>query len=171
MPTLVAILAIAILLICLLWMFVPAFYGLPPLSAGSNRIRAALRMAELQPGETLVDLGSGHGGVLVIAAREFGANAVGVEAGPIQNLISRINAIRGGVGSSVRIETGDFFQADLSRAHVVYAYLTSRYAERLGEKLLRELRPQGRVVTVGFELIGWEPVSFDREHLIRLYRK
>ncbi|MBM3125549.1 MAG: hypothetical protein FJZ87_10850 [Chloroflexi bacterium] len=171
MSTLLAILAIAILLICLLWILVPAVYGLPPLSAGSNRIRAALTMAELQPGETLVDLGSGHGGVLVIAACEFGANAVGIEAGPVQNLISRVNAFRKGVGSSVRIETGDFFQADLSRAHVVYAYLTSRYAKRLGEKLARELPSQARVVTVGFELIGWEPVSFDREHLIRLYRK
>lgn len=106
-----------------------------------------------------------------MAAMEFGAQVVGIEAGPVQCVVGRLNAIWNGVNSQVRIETADFYRSNLSDADVVYAYLTSRYAARLQEKLNRELRKGTRVVTVSFNLPDWEPVIFDRENLIFLYVK
>jgi SAM-dependent methyltransferase len=164
-------LALIVLFTALLWLLVPAFYGLPPLAARPERIRKALQLADLASGERFYDLGAGHGGVVVIAAREFGANAVGLEAGPVQCAIARVNAIRNGIHSRVRIVMGNFFRADLKDADVVYAYLTSQYAVRLQEKLERELKSGARVVTVSFDLPGWEPALFDREDLIFVYRK
>src|SRR5689334_9568194 len=152
MQFLAIVLALFVLVIALLWVLVPAFYGLPPISTRPERIRKALKMAGLQPGETLYDLGSGHGRVLVIVAREFEAKAVGIEAGPVQRAVCRVNALWNRVSSKVQIEGGDFFRADLSHADVVYAYLTSSYAARLAEKLQRELKPGARVVTVAFDL-------------------
>jgi len=162
------ILSLIFLVIALLWILVPAFYGLPPISTKPERIRKALKMANLQPGETLYDLGCGHGQVLIIAAKEFGANAVGIEAGPVQCIVARINAIRNGVNSKVRIEAGDFFKSDLKKADVVYAYLTSNFAGRLQEKFKKELRNEARVVTVAFNLPR-EPLEMDRENLIYRY--
>ena len=72
-----------ILLIALIWLLVPAWYGLPPISTNSDSLRKALKLANLQPNETLFDIGCGHGQVLVIAAKEFGAHAVGIEAGAV----------------------------------------------------------------------------------------
>jgi precorrin-6B methylase 2 len=165
------ILLILFLGIAALWVLVPAVYGLPPVSTDRERIRRALHLARLQPGETLYDLGSGHGRVLIIAAVEFDAHAVGIEAGPVQCAISLLNALWHGAGSRVRVRAGDMFRADLSDADVVYAYLTSRHGSRLKEKLSRELRSGARVVTVAFDLPGWTPAAFDREHLIYLYEK
>jgi hypothetical protein len=171
MQFLATLLALLVILAALLWVLVPAFYGLPPVSTRPGRIRKALNMAGLRPGETLYDLGSGHGRVLVIAAGEFSARAVGIEAGPVQRTVCRVNALWNRVSPKVQIEGGDFFQADLSRADVIYAYLTSKYAGRLEEKLQRELKPGARVVTVAFDLPGWTPADFDRENLLYLYRK
>jgi len=166
-----AVLAILIILVALLWILVPAIYGLPPVSTRRERIRRALKLADLQPGERFYDLGSGHGRVLVMAVKEFGVSAVGVEIGPVQCAVSRVNALWNGVSSRVRIEMGNFYRADLSQADVVFAYLTSKYAIRLQEKLERELQSGARIVTISFDLPGWQPAFFDRENLIFLYKK
>jgi SAM-dependent methyltransferase len=166
-----AVLAILIILVALLWILVPAIYGLPPVSTRRERIRRALELADLQPGERFYDLGSGHGRVLVMAVKEFGVSAVGVEIGPVQCAVSRVNALWNGVSSRVRIEMGNFYQADLSQADVVFAYLTSKYAIRLQQKLERELQSGARIVTISFDLPGWQPAFFDRENLIFLYKK
>ena len=171
MQILLTIFVTFILIIALLYVLVPAWYGLPPISTHPDRIRKALKLANLQPDEALYDLGCGHGQVLVIAAKEFGANAVGVEVGPVQCAISWVNCLRSGVKSKVRVEAGNFFNSDLRTADVVFAYLTSEFGERLQEKLQRELKTGARVVTVVFELPAWEPILFDRERLIRVYKK
>lgn len=165
------IFAVIVLIIALLYVLVPAWYGLPPISTHPDRIRKALELVNLQPNETLYDLGCGHGQVLVIAAKEFGANAVGIEAGPVQCVISWVNCLRSGIRSQVRIEAGDFFKSDLSQADVVFAYLTSEFGERLEKKLRDELKAGARVVTVAFEMPTWESFIFEREKLIRVYEK
>ena len=77
-------LSILLFVLILLWILVPAFYGLPPVPTKPERIRKALKLANLQPSEVLYDLGAGDGRVLLIAARKFGAKAVGIEVGPVQ---------------------------------------------------------------------------------------
>ena len=42
-------------------------------------VRKMLELADLKPGETLYDLGSGDGRIVIMAAKEFGANGVGIE--------------------------------------------------------------------------------------------
>lgn len=165
------LLAVFIIFVALLWLLVPAWYGLPPVTTNRERTRKALELANPQPGETLYDLGSGHGRVLVIAAKEFGLNAVGIEVGPVQCVISWLNARWNRVSSQVRVEAGDFFKSNFEEADIIFAYLTSDYGERLAKKLAAELKPGTRVVTVSFDLPGWDADIFDRERLIYLYKK
>ena len=73
-----------LLLVLGLWVLVPSLYGLPWIPTREKRIRKALGLAKLGPGETLYDLGAGDGRVLLMAAKEFGAGAIGIEIGPIQ---------------------------------------------------------------------------------------
>ncbi len=171
MQVLLIIFVVLILIIALLYVLVPAWYGLPPISTHPDRIRKALELANLQPNETLYDLGCGHGQVLVIAAKDFGANAVGIEVGPVQCFISWVNCLRSGIRSKVKIEAGNFFKSDLSQADVVFAYLTSEFGERLNKKLRNELKAGTRVVTVACELPNWQAITFDRENLIWIYEK
>jgi cyclopropane fatty-acyl-phospholipid synthase-like methyltransferase len=171
MQILLSVLAIFVILIAVLWVSVPAFYGLPPVSSKEERIRRALELANPQAGEMLYDLGSGHGRVLIMAAKEFGLNVVGIEAGPVQCVISRVNALRNGVSSKVRIEAGDFYKSNLRDADIVFAYLTSGHGNRLQEKLKKELKPGARVVTVSFNMPDWDVEIFDREQLFYVYKK
>lgn len=170
MQLFLGIVAASVIFIALLWMLVPAWYGLPPISTERERIRRALELTDPQAGEILYDLGSGHGRVLVIAAKEFGLNAVGIEAGPVQRIVSRINALRNGVSSNVRVEAGDFYKSNLESADIVFAYLTSDHGERLGDKLKQELKPGTRVVMVSFDLPGWDTDFFERSLLLFVYR-
>jgi len=89
-----------------LWTIVPAVYGLPTVPAPKERVRAALRLAGLKPGETIFDLGAGDGRVLVMAAREFGARAVGIEVGPIQCLLLWLRMQAEGLRDKVEIHWG-----------------------------------------------------------------
>ncbi|MFZ5909238.1 MAG: SAM-dependent methyltransferase [Chloroflexota bacterium] len=152
-----------------LWLLVPAWHGVPWIPARRERIRKALELAKLQPGETLYDLGAGDGRVLMMAAEEFGAQAVGIEAGPAQCLWGRLKCLFSGSRRRVRIRCGDFYRADVSAAQVVFVYLTSTQTARLEEKLARELRPGARVVSLAADFPGWQPAAVDRESLIFLY--
>lgn len=163
-------LGVALLAVGALYVIVPALYGVPSVSTRAERIRKALQMAGLQAGETLYDLGCGNGRVLVIAAREFGARAVGIEIGPVQCLVSRLNARLNGVGPRVRVMRADFYRADLREADVVFVYLTSAQIPRLQAGLERQLRAGTRVAAVSADFPGWQPSAFDHEDLIFVYR-
>ena len=169
MQTLALAALLLILTLALSWILVPAFYGLPTVSTRPERIRAALRLADLRAGEAFVDLGSGLGQTLVIAAKEFGAQATGIEIGPAQCLVSVANALRNGVRSTVRVRCANFYRANIPGADVVFVYATSRELLRIESHLENQLREGARVVTVGSNFPGWKPAKVDERELIFLY--
>ena len=61
-----------------------------------NVVRAMLKLAELKAYETLYDLGCGDGRIIIMAAQEFGANAVGVELndGRFNGCVQRIHELK-----------------------------------------------------------------------------
>ena len=169
--SLVSVVAItAVLLTAAGWFVVPILTGLPWRPTDNARIRRALALAEVQPGEAVYDLGSGDGRVVILAASEFGARAVGVELSPLQFAWSWIRVQRQSQKDRMSLRWGDCFQADLTDADVVVAYMTSAQAEALHRTLEGKLRPGARIVTIAFEIGGWEPASFDSGQLIYVYR-
>ncbi len=164
------ILALIFLLICAIWLLVPMFFGTPFVPTRAKRIQKALQLAGLRPNETLYDLGSGDGRVLFIAAREFGAYAVGVEIGPIQCAAAWLGAVLSGVKDRVQIRWDNFLRSDLKNADVVFAYLTTSQVRELEVRLEGQLKPGTRVVTISFDFPDWQPTTYDNEDLIFLYQ-
>jgi len=168
-------LGLLFLLLSGLWLIVPALYGVPWVPTREKRIRRALQLANLQPGETLYDLGAGDGRVLLMAANEFGARAVGIEIGPIQCLVGWLRILfnghrpRRGSGQRARIRCANFYKTDVSDADVVCVYAISSQTSRLLPLLERQLHPGARVVSVAADFSGWIPKTVDRELLIFLY--
>ena len=160
---------VILFIIGLLWVIVPAMYGLPSRPTHPDRIRKALHMANLKRDEALYDLGSGDGRVLIIAAREFGAKAVGIEIGPVQRLVSRVAARNNGVSERVRIEAGDFYKSDVRNADVVFIYATSTEVTKLASHLEKQMKPGSRVVSISADFPEWEPNDFNEDKLIFLY--
>ena len=167
---LAAVVAGALAAIYVLWWVVPALTGLPWVPTKPWRIRKALELARLRPGEILYDLGAGDGRVLDIAAREFGARAIGIEISPMHCLLAGIRIWLGRTGERAKVIRGNLYECDLSGADVVFAYLLREQAARLRRRLESHLRPGARVVAVSADFDGWEPAAFDEDGLIFMYR-
>lgn len=163
-------LSILLFILIALWILVPALYGLPPVPTNPDRIRKALRLANLQPNQILYDLGAGDGRVLLIAAREFGAKATGIEVGPIQCLLIWLRVVAGGFGNRVRIRWADFYKADLHEADVVFVYATSKEVVKLASHLERQMKQGARLVSISADFPEWEPFIFDNRDLIFIYK-
>ena len=159
----------AVVILSALWMAVPAFFGPPSVPTRVNRIRKALQFADLQPGETIYDLGAGDGRVLLIAASEFNAKAVGVEVGPVQCMLIALRALASGNGDDIHVRWGNYFKADLKDADVVFIYATSRQMGKLSGHLKGQMKPGSRLVSVSADLPDWEPAEVDELELIFLY--
>jgi len=120
-------------------------------------VRQMLILAELKPGETFYDLGAGDGRTVIMAAKDFGAKAVGVELR--EDLAKRaLNSIYElGLDRRVEILQDDIFKVDLTPADVVFLYLTTSANEKVKPKLESELRPGARIVSHDYEILGWKP--------------
>ena len=162
-------LSLLLFILILLWILIPAFYGLPPVPTKRERIRKALKLANLQPNEILYDLGAGDGRVLLIAAREFGAKAVGIEVGPIQCTLIWLRSVASGLGDKIQIRLANFYRVDLHDADVVFVYATSKEVVKLASHLEKQLKLGARVVSISADFPEWEPSAFDEYELIFVY--
>jgi SAM-dependent methyltransferase len=116
-----------------------------------------LRLADVKPGDLVVDLGSGDGRVVIAAARDYGARGLGIEIDAELVALSRRNAERSGVSDRVEFRRGDVLAADLSGASVVTLYLLPALVARLQPKLFAELAPGARIVAHDYGFPDWKP--------------
>lgn len=115
-----------------------------------------LRMAQVTPADTVVDLGAGDGKIAIAAAKHFGARALGIEYNPDMARHAQRNVEQAGVAGKARIVQGDIFTTDFSQATVVSMYLLPALNLRLRPTLLA-MRPGTRVVSHSFGMDDWEP--------------
>jgi precorrin-6B methylase 2 len=162
-------LSLLLFVIVLLWILVPALYGLPPFPTNRDRIHRALQLVNLQPGEILYDLGAGDGRVLLIAARDFGAKAVGIEIGPIQCMLTWLRITASRFSSQIQIRWGNFYQANLRDADVVFVYATSKEVLKLAPHLAAQMKQSARLVSIAADFGDWEPALVDERDLIFIY--
>lgn len=151
------------------WIFWPFLIGTGWLPSPMKAVRRMLGMAEVGPGDTLYDLGSGDGRFLIAAARELGARAVGIEADPLRVALSRLRIRAAGLQGMASVRWGNFFRVDLGEASVVTIYQSQGTNNDLRAKLERELRPGARVVSYMFTFDGWEPAEADEDSNVYLY--
>ena len=115
-----------------------------------------LEVAKVTAADKVYDLGSGDGKIVIAAAKELGATAVGIEydAGLVEH--SRCLARAAGVADHATFIQGDIFESEFGDATVVALYLTPRVNQRLMPKLLA-LKPGTRIVSYSFMIGDWEP--------------
>jgi protein-L-isoaspartate O-methyltransferase len=133
-----------------------------------------LELADLRAGETLYDLGSGDGRILITAVVRFKAKAVGVEISDdlVASTNDRIHRL--GLDNDARVIHGNFLDTDLGPADVVTLYLATDANEMLRPNLEKYLRNGARVVSHDYRVPGWKPKLVDKDpgsrgHIIYLY--
>lgn len=122
-----------------------------------------LEIAQVEPGDYVIDLGSGDGRI-VISAAKLGAIGHGVDLDPERISEARENAVKQGVEDRVMFLRKDIFETDISQASVITMYLLSSVNLKLRPTILETLRPGTRVVSHSFDMGDWEPdESYDVE--------
>jgi len=130
---------------------------------------AMLRLAGVTSTDTVYDLGSGDGRIVIAAARKYGARGVGIEIDPKLIAAARKNAESAGVADRVTFRQEDLFKADFSEATVVTLYLSETINRRIRGILQRQLKPGSRIVSHRFTMGDWEPQAQERHEGTTIY--
>ena len=146
----------------------------PYVASPARVVDRMLELASIKPGETLFDLGSGDGRILIAAVEKYKAKAVGVEISPKLAAAAAARIDREGLEGRARVIQGDLLDADLTGADVVTIYLATSLNEKLRPRLEKYLKPGARVVSHDYAVPGWKPTKVDktddsRGHVIYLY--
>ena len=124
-----------------------------------NTIRKMLKEAKVSSKDIVYDLGCGDGRVLIIAAKEFGARAIGIEKSWILTKISEWRIKKEKLEGKAKVINKDFFKVNLTNATVVFAYLSKKVNKKLEPKLKKELKKETRILSASHEFKGLKLVK------------
>lgn len=139
--------------IALLFGFVVVF-GAPYLPTLKPQIETALDLLALNPGQTLVEVGSGDGRVLLAAAQR-GWLAVGYELNPILVLYSMWHTRK--FRHQIRIVWGNALTKKWPPTDGVYVFGIERIMARLHTKIVQSIDKPTNVASFSFEIVGQKP--------------
>jgi SAM-dependent methyltransferase len=130
----------------------------PFVTTPQNVVDAMLELAGVEPTDTLYDLGSGDGRIVITAAKRWGTRGVGIEIDPKLVSIAQREARNAGVAHLARFVAEDIYVADFSAATVITMYLLPAVNLALRPRL-RRLKPGTRIVSHDWDMGDWAPVK------------
>ena len=133
----------------------------PFITSPDNVTLEMLNAAGVKRGDHVIDLGSGDGRIVILAAKRFEATGLGVEIDPRLVALSKTNARAAGVADKAEFREQDLFKTDLTPATVVTMYLLPDFNLKL-QPLLLALKPGTRIVSHDWCMgncdgSGWKP--------------
>lgn len=129
-----------------------------------------LDLAGLAPGQVLLDLGSGDGRILVMAALSYGARCQGVEIDPVRFAFSRLLVRLFKLTDRIEIAWGDMYNFNLSRADVIVLHLSRGANDGLRQALAGEVGRGATIVSLTFPIEGWSETLYDPQERVYVYR-
>lgn len=133
-----------------------ALEEVPFVTTPDNVTLAMLELARVGPSDYVIDLGSGDGRIVIVAAKRFGARGLGVEIVPDLVKQSRGNARAAGVAERTEFLEQDLFATDLAKASVITMYLLPDVNLALRPRILA-LKAGTRVVSHDWDMADWRP--------------
>lgn len=112
--------------------------------------------ANVTSADRVIDLGSGDGKIPIAAAKQFGAQALGIEYNLDLVQLAECYARAEGVTHKVKFQQADIFTIDFSDATVLTLYLSPSINLKLRPTILN-MRAGTRVVSNSFDMGDWPP--------------
>ena len=156
--------------IVVLWTVWPLIIGAAFIPTPIKTVRKMLDLADLKENDFLIDLGSGDGRIVIEAAKNYKAHALGIEADPLRVFWSRLKIRSNNIADKVEVIWGNFFSINLSKATVITVFQGIEINNRLKTKFEEELEPGSRVVSYSFKFDGWVPFKKDPDLEVYLYK-
>lgn len=141
---------------------------LPFFPIQDNRLSAMLKLAQVKPGEKMLDLGSGDGKILIAFAR-MGAYCCGVEIDKTLCSLSGYNIWRRKLSGKVFIRNGNFWNISFEKYDIITVYGMNCIMDRLERKILKEAKIGCRILSNRFTFPGMKPVRV--QDFVYLYIK
>jgi len=131
-------------------------FGAPYLPTLSKQLRIALDLIELQPGQTLLELGCGDGKVLLAAAQR-GWQVVGYELNPLLVLLCKWRTRH--YRRQVRVKWRNFWTASWPPADGIFVFVLQRQMGKLNNKIVQEKQQKIKLVSFAFTVPGKRPLK------------
>jgi SAM-dependent methyltransferase len=143
--------AVALILICF---SAVVLFGAPYVPTLKPQVKTALDLANLTPGQTLLELGCGDGKVLIAAAKQ-GINVVGYELNPLLAALAWLRTRR--YHRQVKIIWGDFWHKPWPPAEAMFTFLLPKYMEKLNKKVIQYEHKPVKLVSFAFKIPNRQP--------------
>lgn len=140
-------------------------FGAPYLPTLRSQIQTALDLLDLQPGDTLLEIGSGDGRVLVEAAKRE-LNVIGYELNPLLIVISLWHTRK--YRKNIKIIWGNVWKCKWPEAQGIYIFGLKRIMPKLHTKIVQSGLSDVRVVSFTFKIPNKRPLRVKKG--IYLYR-
>lgn len=130
--------------------------GAPYAALSKKRLNSMIKLLDIKPGQSSVDLGSGDARIVIELAK-LGVKAYGYEINPLLVFISRRNIKKAGLEHKAKIYWKNYWSSDLSRYDIITVYGIPHMMKRLEKKLSNELKSGARVASNHFPFPTWQP--------------
>jgi hypothetical protein len=143
-----AVILIAIGLVLIFGLVV--LVGAPYLPTRAAQSIEALELLDLPKGSKILELGSGDGCVMKIAASRYGLVVTGVEINPILVLVSKIRCRKLPCDTVL----GNLWNQSTDGYDAIFVFLHPRFMSRLHKKILAEISKETKLVSYAFPIKG-----------------
>jgi 2-polyprenyl-3-methyl-5-hydroxy-6-metoxy-1,4-benzoquinol methylase len=144
------------------------YKGAPFIPTKREGVEKILSLIEKRPDLKVADIGSGDGRILIALARQ-GIEAHGFEINPFLVWWSRRRIQAQHLDHLAKTHWQDLWKADLSNFDVIIVFGVVYIMGRLEQKLDRELKPESKVISLGFQFPNW--VHKEKHGSIYVYQK
>ena len=124
------------------------FVGAPYVPTFERDLVKILKEINLPKKALVIDLGSGDGKLLVLAAKK-NYHVIGYELNPILWLITKIR-LRKYPHATVRLKS--LWRADVKDADLVFTFMATKFMPKLEKKLVSEMKPDSYFASYVFAL-------------------
>ena len=158
MDTTLAIIILAAVSPVVYWLYVANSKGAPYVQTPMPAVKKMLKLARIQPGEIVCDIGCGDGRLVILADQEYQAQAIGFELSPPIYIYAKLLHWIKRTKTEALILFKDSRHINLGEVDVVVLFMMPKpLREFWKQKFEHELKPSARVISYAFSIQGWTP--------------
>ena len=119
-----------------------------------------LKLAELQAGQLMIDLGCGNAAVMIRAVQQYGVKAIGYEILPEALEDARKNIVEAGLEDAITVLDRDFREATVNEADALVLYHGRNSLSMITQSLEGQFKSGAIIITHDFNIPGWEEEEY-----------